>query len=409
MSRDTSLEPLISIVTPSFQQARFLRESIESVAAQGRSDIEHIVIDAGSTDGSVEILKSYGERLRWISEPDQGQADALNKGFRMARGKIFAWMNSDDLLLPGAVDAAVEAFEADPRLGLVCGNGWILNEAGERISTFPYAEPFNLKRLLGFGDTVLQQSAFFRREAFEAVGGLNESLQWTLDWDLFLRIGKRFPARTLTAEMGAIRVHDAAKTSTGGVERLAEIGRMLVSHGAERSPAYDGARLETWDGRFSGRLWRNLHDWLARRIFPRMEECCGWLHDGWATALVELLLPRLGGGKLTIEGEQPPDGGDLRLAIDGRDVQWESPAPGRFEARFNIGASGESPIELRIQAAKAVRRRNRLHGGQQRLCWKLHRVRFHGARGQIELTPPRLLISPDVEALPFEPGGLYRE
>ncbi len=399
-------EPLVSIVTPSFQQARFLRETIESVAAQGRSDIEHIVIDGGSTDGSVEILASYGDRLRWVSEPDQGQADALNKGFRMARGRILAWINSDDILLPGAVDAAVEAFQSDPHLGLVHGHGYSIDSVGNHIQAFSYIEPFNLQRLLYFGDTVLQQSAFFSREALDAVGGLDAGLRWTLDWDLFIRIGMRFPVRTLPVEMGAIRIHPDAKTSTGGFQRLAEIERMLARHTfGQRTPAYDGARLETWDllltRRFGqtplvGRAWRNLHDFLARRIFPRMEECCGWLHDGWATHRVELLLPRLGGGRLTLDGEQPSGGGELRLLLDGQPAWADTPAPGPFQTTVEIPGAGDTPVRLQIEAATARFHRSRLHGGRQELCWRLHSVRYEAERGCVELPPPRLLISPDV-------------
>lgn len=398
-------EPLVSIVTPSFQQARFLRETIDSVAAQGRSDIEHIVIDGGSTDGSVEILQSYGDHLRWISEPDQGQADALNKGFRMARGRILAWINSDDILLPGVVAAAVDAFQSDPQLGLVHGHGYSIDSTGNRIEVFPYTEPFNLQRLLYFGDTVLQQSAFFSREAFDAVGGLDPNLRWTLDWDLFIRLGSRFPVRTLDVEMGAIRIHPEAKTSTGGFERVAEIERMLARHTGGRTPAYDGARLEAWDllltRRFGqtplvGRAWRNLHDFFARRIFPRMEECCGWLHDGWAVRRVELLLPRLGGGRITLAGEQPSGGGELRLLIDGRPAWSETPQPGPFRTSVDVPSGGDAPVRLQIEAAKACFRRDRLHGGQQDLCWRLHSVRYDAERGRVALPPPRLLISPDL-------------
>ncbi len=401
MTREASAgaEPTVTIVTPSFQQARFLRATIESVAAQGRSDIEHIVMDGGSTDGSVEILKSYGDRLRWISEPDRGQAHALNKGFRMARGRILAWINSDDILLPGAVDAAVAAFDADPALGLVCGAGRLIDERGALIAPFPYTEPFNLRRLLYFGDTILQQSAYFRRDAFESVGGLDESLRWTLDWDLFIRLGMQRPARTLTTEMGAIRVHGATKTATGGRQRLAEIQRMLARHtGGKRTPAYWGAWLETWNGRLSGRAWRNAHDWLARRIFPRMEECCGWLHDGWATRRVDLVLPRLGGGELTIQGEQPPGGGELRISVDGGEVRRETPRPGPFEMRLSVPGGSNEAVALCIDASQVLRRRGRLHGGRQSLCWRLGRVTLDGASGETELVPPPLLISPDLDA-----------
>ena len=418
-------EPLVTIVTPSFEQARFLPDAIESVAAQGRPDIEHIVIDGGSRDGSVEILRRQGDRLRWISEPDGGQADAINKGFAMARGQIFGWINSDDILLPGAVDAAVEAFRADPWLGLVYGQGYTMDEQGRRLEPFALAEPFNLRRLIHFGDTILQQTAFFRRSAFEAVGGLDAGLYWALDWDLFIRLGGRFPARMLEREMGVIRLYDSTKTASGGLRRVREIRAMLARHaGGARPPAYWGAWLDAWNSRlesacdkrlprslrrFGRRVVRNAHDWAARRIFPRMEECCGWLHDGWAVRSVELLLPRLPSASIELDGEQPSGGGELRLLLDGVEAWRETPRPGRFRRRIEIpearAASALGPLQVRVDAERVVRTRARLHGGRQRLCWKLFGVTLDSAEGRVAPPPPRLLLSPDVESLGAGSGG----
>ena len=124
--------PLVSIVTPSFNQARFLRETIESVLNQNYPRIEYIVVDGGSNDGSQEILASYGESISsWMSEPDSGQTDALNKGFSMARGEIFAWLNSDDTYLPNAVSAAVQYLQDHPEIGMMYGKAFYMDEDGQ--------------------------------------------------------------------------------------------------------------------------------------------------------------------------------------------------------------------------------------------------------------------------------------
>ena len=367
------------------------------------------MVDGGSTDGTVEILRSYGERIRWISEPDRGQGHALNKGFAMARGSILGWINSDDLMLAGASRLAAEALQADPRLGFVYGNGWIVNEQGERVERFPYTEPFNLWRLIHFGDTILQQSAFVRKSALEAAGGVDESLRWGLDWDLFIRLGQLFPARMIDADMGAIRVHASTKTAGGGWTRARELGRIIRKHAGTRwTASFAGVALEAayvGGRRMAARLPGSMakparramdlsHALVSRRVLPAMEECQGWLSDGWALPRLHALFPaRAGGGELILEGSAPEGAQGLRAFWNGRETARRELAAGPFLWRLPApeGAEGE-PLHLELRADRVARRRRRYHGGNQALCYRLYSLALETTGGALVSRPPPRLI-----------------
>jgi len=226
------MNPLVSIVVPSFQQARFLRAAVDSILAQDYRPLEVLVMDGGSTDGSVDILKSYGDRIWYCSGPDGGQCNAINNGFKRSRGEIVAWLNSDDFYYPGAIAKAVEALQGDVGAGLVYGEGNLVSESGEIIWRFPETVPFNLWRLSNHSDYILQPTVFFRREALFSSGLLNEGLHWGLDWDLWIRIGKRFPFIYHDEVLAASRIYGETKTATGGYRRLREIIRILPRHNA---------------------------------------------------------------------------------------------------------------------------------------------------------------------------------
>ncbi len=163
--------PLVSIVTPSYNHGLYIEATIQSVLQQDYPNLEYIVIDGGSQDDTVEILKRYGDRLCWISEPDHGQADAINKGFRMARGEILAWLNSDDTYLPGAVRQAVEYFQKHPDTSMVYGEGQHVDAAGHIIE--PYTtEPFDYQRL-SERCFICQPTVFFRAHVFRDIGPLD--------------------------------------------------------------------------------------------------------------------------------------------------------------------------------------------------------------------------------------------
>jgi glycosyltransferase involved in cell wall biosynthesis len=235
MTLDEAKLPVVSIVTPSFNQARFIRDTLESVRAQEYPRLEHIVIDGGSRDGTQEILARY-PTLRWVSEADTGQTGAINRGFRASSGEIVSWLNSDDVLLPGAVTAVVEAFLADPAAMLVYGDGDLIDADGRHLEPFRFTEAFTLRRLIEVHDYILQPAAFVRRPALEAVGFLDEGLSWCMDWDLWIRIGRRFPVRYLPRRLAQARVHPDSKTSRAGWPKLGEMRRVVRRHSGRRLP-----------------------------------------------------------------------------------------------------------------------------------------------------------------------------
>jgi len=229
-------QPLVSIITPSFNHGAFIRDAIDSVLAQDYPQIEYLVVDGGSTDGTLEILRSYGARVRWISEQDAGQADAINKGARMTSGALLAWMNADDRYLPQALSRAVAELRADPRAGFVYGQAGFIDRDGRAIGPCAQVEPFDLDRLVNELDFVVQPATLMRRAAFLAVGGLDAGLRYCLDYDLWIKLALRYPVRYLPTQLAEVRVYPATKTASGGIERLNEIERMISRYGRSRLP-----------------------------------------------------------------------------------------------------------------------------------------------------------------------------
>lgn len=228
--------PLLTVVTPSLNQGRWIGETIESVLSQGYPALEYLVLDGGSRDDTLDVLARYGDRLRWTSGPDGGQSAAINKGLRACRGEIVAWLNADDTYLPGAINTAVEHFMNHPDCDMVYGEGYRIDEDSRVIGRFQATEPFNLWKLAYLSDYILQQSVFMRRRAVEAVGYVDETLHWAMDWDLFVKIGKRFRIDYLPVYLANIREHRSAKTASGGYRRLAELLRVMRRHGNRRYP-----------------------------------------------------------------------------------------------------------------------------------------------------------------------------
>ncbi len=229
-------KPLVTVVTPSFNQGHFIRATIESVLSQDYPNVEYIIMDGGSTDQTAAIVGEYSSRVRFISERDRGQSHAINKGFKLASGSIVAWLNSDDIFLPGAISAAANAFTEKPDAGAVYGEGFLIDREGKITSRFPHTEPLNLWRLVYLSDYILQQTVFFRKEAVEAVGYLDEDLHYVMDWDLLIRLGKRYPLEYIPNEMGCLREYAEAKSFAGGIRRADEIRRMLRKHTGMRYP-----------------------------------------------------------------------------------------------------------------------------------------------------------------------------
>jgi glycosyltransferase involved in cell wall biosynthesis len=228
--------PLVSIVTPSLDQGRYLEEAIESVLAQDYPRIEHVVVDGGSTDDSLEVLRRF-PHLRWVSEPDGGQADAIGKGFRMASGEILAWLNADDYYLPGAVSAAVEALRSTG-CAVVHGAWRQVDDAGRTIRDVPVV-PFDYLRQLERENRVAQPTVFFTRAAYDAVGGVDPSLRYAMDYELWLKLGARFEVCHVDRVLAAYRYHAASKSVAEYARFAGETWRAARRHGARlRSPIF---------------------------------------------------------------------------------------------------------------------------------------------------------------------------
>lgn len=204
--------PLVSIITPSYNQSRYIEETIQSVIGQNYAKIEYIIIDGGSNDGSIEIIKRYDGSLKdWISEPDQGQTDAINKGFARTNGEILAWINSDDTYLPTAVSEAVDFLIKFPDVGMVYGDANLIDENGKVIGKFP-ARQTDYKRLRRGYVHIPQQASFFRAELWKKVGPLDPSFYFAMDYDLWVRISRLAPIRYLPKTWANFRIHGSGKS-----------------------------------------------------------------------------------------------------------------------------------------------------------------------------------------------------
>lgn len=203
----------VSIITPSFNQARYLEATIRSVLEQDHSPIEYILVDGGSTDGSVEIIRKYADKFAWwVSEKDKGQTDALNKGFDRATGDILAWLNSDDTYEPGAVAAAVRYLDEHPDIGMVYADTNFIDEQGRVIGRFPAAQT-DLARLRRGYVHIPQQAAFFRASLWRQVAPLDPSFYFAMDYDLWVRLARLAPIAYLPGQVWAnFRLHSSGKT-----------------------------------------------------------------------------------------------------------------------------------------------------------------------------------------------------
>lgn len=222
----TSNLPLVSIITPSFNQARYLEDTIRSVLDQDYPNLEYSVIDGASSDGSVDIIRKYADKLAWwVSERDSGQAEAINKGLARAKGEIVAWLNSDDYYLPGAISAAFKAFNENPDVALVYGNMLAVDEKGETINILKYNQ-LDLADLLCF-QIIGQPAVFFRRYVLEKAGGLDTTYHFLLDHHLWLRIALQGQILHVDETWAAARYHAEAKNRAKAAEFGREAFRIL--------------------------------------------------------------------------------------------------------------------------------------------------------------------------------------
>jgi len=279
--------PKISIVTPSFNQASFIEETLHSVSRQEYPNLEHIVIDGCSKDGTVEILKRYSslpgwKHLRWISEPDHGQSEAINKGFRMATGDIIGWLNSDDVYEPDSFSSVRKAFEADQFVDFVYGDYLIIDQAGKTLISKKEID-FDWEIMLCGLNYIAQPNVFFRSRVFNKLGYLNDSLHYVMDYEFWLRAAAQgFRFQHIPSTFAACRWHLGAKT----VSRNPHIEEELLS---VRSQYWNKRRFHSSLVQASyqkccnvraraSRQWRKLRTRHAMDVGPT-----SWYLEAWKT------------------------------------------------------------------------------------------------------------------------------
>src|SRR4051794_15840558 len=302
--------PLISVVVPSYNQAQFLPEALESIFRQRYPCLEVVVMDGGSSDGSVAIIESYADRLAyWQSQRDGGQSAAINAGMRRCTGDLVAWLNSDDFYWGDCLWNVARAYTAHPGRGLYIGNGLRYDQRAARYTPFierPIA--FNRDALPYGPDYILQPSTFFLRRAWEEVGGLDPQLQFCMDWDIFLRIARAHAVVLLNEFLAVSREYEETKTRSGKLKRAFEIARMIQSHaGQELTPGSLVYMLGT------------LHDLAGGSILGEVR-----MHLGRSLASAcEHFSVEFGGGHWTPEGSDRQD----RVHVDLASADAACPPP----------------------------------------------------------------------------------
>jgi hypothetical protein len=355
--------PLLSIAMPSLNQREFIEAAIRSALDQPVDGVELAISDGASTDGTVDLLGSlsagYGERLRWISEPDEGPAQAINRAVRMARAPLIGWLNSDDLYAPGALQRALDHFREHPQDVLIYGNAEHVDIDGVHMEPYPSLPPSVPIERFRDGCFICQPSVFFRRDAFDALGGLDESIRASFDFELWLRFFKRYPGRIgfIEALQAKSRLHEGGITLRFR-ERVAREGIEVLSRHLGSAPAHwllthfeelfsaHPFHPETVDLRahfaslldeFSGRLdpggVEQVREFVARD--RRLALCTphvavGASVDGWATELLEV----------RVRQPEPPIG---RLWLD---CVYRSPAAGGLRVTIVSPDGDRRPMEL---------------------------------------------------------------
>lgn len=259
--------PKISIVTPSFNQGRFLERTILSILNQNYPNLEYIVMDGGSTDNSPEIIRKYEKHLAyWVSEKDNGQADAIYRGFERSTGEILGYVNSDDLLLPAALERVGQYFKAHLDKEWVVGGALVIDAHDQPVLNRIGIPRCNLgvhasfHQLLFHGCHFNQPASFWRRDAFFATGGFDRSLQFCFDRDLYLRLAQRQPSGRINAFLACFRVHPASKTSTIRFIQEAEGEALSTKYGRHQKSKIYQRTAALWHTQ------RNLFTWRVLQV-----------------------------------------------------------------------------------------------------------------------------------------------
>jgi glycosyltransferase involved in cell wall biosynthesis len=219
----------VSVVIPSYNQAKFLPATLDSVLSQDYPDTEILVFDGGSTDETLSILKGYGGKIQWVSQKDGGQPDAINQGLQRATGDILAYLNSDDIYLPNALKNVTSNFDANPKCPILYGDAWHLHEDGSIMERY-YTECWSYPRLLEIC-YLCQPAVFWRREVIERFGIFDDTLQYALDYDYWLRVGRELEFSYLEGTyLAGSRLHQGTKTLKHRVKTHHQILQVAMRH-----------------------------------------------------------------------------------------------------------------------------------------------------------------------------------
>jgi hypothetical protein len=416
-ARPPGATPRISVVMPSFNQAQYLGEAVRSVLQQPPEGLELVVADGGSSDGSVALLAAleaeFPGRLRWTSGPDDGPAQAVNRAVSQARAPLLGWLNSDDLYTPGAIGRALAAFDSAPGTVMVYGHGEHVDAVGAHLEPYPTRPPSTRLAAWADGCFICQPSAFFRRDTFLALGGLDEGLRAAFDFDFWLRLFKAHPGQVafVDAVQAQSRLHDASITMRQR-ERVAMEGLQVVAHHLGAAPphwllthaeellaahpfhaqptdlrerlAALGERARPWLG-VAG------HAELKRRLAAHRRLQLATAHtdvgvhaDGWAGPQLDIRLwqPAPPLRSLRLYGEHPAiGGGPLQLEIERGDGMPLQRLVQRDRGRFSVvvalpEAEPGAQTTLRIRCAGGFVPAEHEPGSmdRRRLCYRIERA-----------------------------------
>jgi len=237
---NTARKPRIGIITPSLNQGRYIRETIKSILRQNYPTLEYWVVDGGSTDDTIPILESLGSRINWISGEDDGQAQAINKGLKRVSAEIVAFLNSDDVYLPGTLDRVSQYFQSHPEAVWLTGDHFIIDESGRRIQSFIVRYKRLLRRSPTFGklavaNFIVQPSTFWRRSFMDDLGLFDESLAYCFDYDFWLRAILRQPLHVIPTPLSLFRIHGKSKGGSQFQQQFSEEYRVLKRYTRSQS------------------------------------------------------------------------------------------------------------------------------------------------------------------------------
>jgi glycosyltransferase involved in cell wall biosynthesis len=293
--------PLVSIITPSYNQAKFLEETIRSVILQGYPNLEYIIMDGGSTDGSVEIIQKYAPFLAyWTSQKDAGQSAAINAGFMRAQGPYLAWLNSDDVYLPGAIQQGIEALHPNLQAGMAFGQTEVIDEQGHRIGVFEPVQ-YRFEDLLSMKIILPQQAAFFRKSIFESIGYLRTDLDYAMDVELFIRIGAFYAILPVKDTLAQFRLSSSNKGVMAKAHWCAEFIKICDDFFSSPELVQKYAHLRS--AAYGGAYYRGAHTYLEIGLYPQARTWFNlaahhnrrfYLKPGWWKAQLFALLGKPG-------------------------------------------------------------------------------------------------------------------